>query len=270
MPELAEVEYYRRRWDPGLGAQVLSVRLQGERRIFRGVDTERLGKVLRRATLVESWAHGKWMLFHFAGPKRRQAWVGLHLGMTGELRCEPKDFKAGKHDHFVLIQKDRALVFLDPRQFGRVTFQEGAGVPEWWERLPPAISSREFTVRRVEEFLRRRRGGPIKAVLLMQDAFPGIGNWMADEVLWRARIHPSVKAGDAIGQVSRLWKELRWVTGEAVRIVGKDFSDPPKSWLFRHRWRAGGKCPRDGRALSRAMVGGRTTVWCPKCQSTTK
>src|SRR5678816_3974949 len=123
------------------------------------------------------------------------------------------------------------------------------------------ISSREFTPGWVEKFLRRRARAPIKAVLLMQDAFPGIGNWMADEVLWRARIPPGAKAGAVANQASRLWKELRWVAATAMRVVGKDFSDPPQSWLFRHRWRPGGKCPRDGTSLRQATIGGRTTVW---------
>jgi formamidopyrimidine-DNA glycosylase len=48
--------------------------------------------------------------------------------------------------------------------------------------------------------------------------------------------------------------------------VSEDYSDPPTSWLFPHRWKSGGLCPRDGTKLLRAMVGGRTTAWCPQCQ----
>ena len=223
-------------------------------------------ETVRDAVLLESRAHGKWMLFHFA-KQNRHAWVGVHLGMTGKLRCESAEYRPGRHDQFVLRQESRTLIFTDPRQFGRVTFHQGAAPPDWWTQFPPGIASRAFTPQRVEEFLRRRARAPIKAVLLMQETFPGIGNWMADEILWRARIHPARKAGEVASQAAPLWKELRWVALAALRIVGKTFSDPPQSWLFPHRWQRGGKCPRDGAMLRQATVGGRTTVWCPKCQA---
>jgi formamidopyrimidine-DNA glycosylase len=271
MPELAEVEYYRRRWDPGLGGRVVSVQLHAQRRIFRQVDAGALEEAVYGATFLDSRAHGKWMLFHFGRQRQsRHAWVGVHLGMTGELRCEAAKYQPGRHDHLVLFQARRALIFHDPRQFGRVTFHESAGVPDWWKSLPPALSSCAFTPELVEKVLSRRRASPVKAVLLMQDAFPGIGNWMADEILWRARLHPAARAGDVAHYASRVWKEVKSVAAGALRIVSRDFGDPPKSWLFPHRWRPGGKCPRDRTPLQRGMVGGRTTVWCGKCQSTKK
>jgi len=265
MPELAEVEYYRHRWDAGLGQTVQSVALHGQLRVFRGTDIEELQRTLRASVFSESSSHGKWMMFRFAR-QRRFAWIGIHLGMTGELHCEAANFSPGTHDHFVLQQRERALVFTDPRQFGRVKFHAGSTEPEWWAELPPEILSKKFTVQWVEEFLLRRGRAPLKAVLLMQQAFPGIGNWMADEVLWRARLHPALKAGRAALHALRLWKELRWVTAKSLRIVGKDFSSPPASWLFPHRWQPGGRCPRDGTLLRRATIGRRTTAWCPRCQ----
>jgi formamidopyrimidine-DNA glycosylase len=121
-------------------------------------------------------------------------------------------------------------------------------------------------VERVEAFLQRRARSPIKAVLLMQECFPGIGNWMADEILWRARIHPSTEAGRVARAAKCVWDKVRWVTAGALRIVAQDYSDPPRSWLFPHRWRDGGTCPRDGTELKRDEVGGRTTAWCVECQ----
>jgi formamidopyrimidine-DNA glycosylase len=90
---------------------------------------------------------------------------------------------------------------------------------------------------------------------------------MADEILWRARLHPRTPAG-AMGKKRQrdLWRVVRAICRQALRIIGKDFSDPPRSWLFRHRWEPGGHCPRDGAALARDTVGGRTTAWCPRCQ----
>jgi formamidopyrimidine-DNA glycosylase len=263
MPELAEVEYFRRRWDAGVGQTILSVELRAEKRIFRGNNIEALRQTLAGAKLTASEARGKQMLFRFSNG----GWLGLHLGMTGELRCEPPAFTPGKHDHLALRQRERTLVFADARQFGRVWFHRGRTAPEWWSRLPPALTSPAFTFQRMEKFLARHARPPLKAVLLRQEGFPGIGNWMADEALWRAQLHPRVPAGRVAGRdARRLWRAIRFVCRGALRIVSKDYSDPPPNWLFQHRWKPGGRCPKDKQLLMRATIGGRTTAWCPQCQ----
>jgi formamidopyrimidine-DNA glycosylase len=263
MPELAEVEYFRRRWDVGLGQRILQVKINGGKRIFRGNDIETLQRALLGSKLVSSKARGKQMLFGFT----KDAWLGIHLGMTGKLRREPASFEPGKHDHLMLRQARQCLVFSDPRLFGRVLFHQAANEPEWWSQLPPSLTSAEFTLERMQAFLQRRARSPLKSVLLQQEVFIGIGNWMADEILWRAKIHPRRPAGRLSGAEARtVWKTIQFVCAGALRIVAKDHSDPSPSWLFRHRWEKGGRCPRDGTELDRGTIGGRTTAWCPKCQ----
>jgi formamidopyrimidine-DNA glycosylase len=263
MPELAEVEFFRRRWDVGVGQKILEVKINDGKRIFRGNDLQALQRLLPGATLVGSEARGKQMLFRFS----KDAWIGIHLGMTGELRRELARFARSKHDHLVLRQARQSLVFSDPRLFGRVLFHHGPSVPPWWAKLPPALTSADVTLERMQGFLRRRARSPLKAVLLQQEFFIGVGNWMADEILWRAKIHPRRPAGRLSAAETRaLWKAIRFVCAGALRIVAKDYSDPPRSWLFQHRWEKGGRCPKDGTRLERATIGGRTTAWCPKCQ----
>ena len=263
MPELAEVEYFRRRWDIGVGREILEVTINSGKRIFRGNDLAALRRLLPGAKLLGSESRGKQMLFRFS----RNAWLGVHLGMTGELRHESLASAPGKHDHLILRQARQSLVFGDPRQFGRVLFHQGADAPEWWSKLPPALTSPEFTVKRMQEFLQRRGRSPIKGVLLRQEFFIGIGNWMADEILWRAKIHPRRPAGRlSTAEARAIWRATRFVCAGALRIVAKDYSDPPPSWLFRHRWESGGRCPKDDSDLARATIGGRTTAWCPQCQ----
>lgn len=263
MPELAEVEYFRRRWDVGMDQRVLEVTLRAGKRVFRGINPVALRRALAGARLLSSEARGKQMLFRFD----RGAWLGVHLGMTGELRHEARRFAAGRHDHLVLRQARQSLVFSDPRMFGRVLFHQGPDEPLWWQRLPPALTSDAFTLERMREFLQRRSRAPLKGVLLQQECFIGIGNWIADEILWRAGVHPLRCAGQLSAIEARdVWRAIRWVCNGALRIVAKDYSDPPPSWLFRHRWVKGGHCPRDGGELDRATIGGRTTSWCPKCQ----
>lgn len=263
MPELAEVEYYRRQWNDGIGARIVAMQLHATKRIFRGTDTHALKRELIGKTLAESLARGKRMLFRFSGDKS----LGIHLGMTGTLRIESGDFRPEKHDHLVLFQRDRALVFRDPRQFGRVHFHSGKDQPHWWRSDLREIGDREFNRRHLDDFLARHGRAPIKAVLLLQNGFPGIGNWMADEILWRARIHPSKRTARLTSsQRTALLRETKFVARESLRIIGRNDSDLPRSWLIHRRWKAGGVCPRDDTKLKRATIGGRTTAWCPKCQ----
>jgi len=275
MPELAEVEYFRKQWDVGIGDTVGAARLHSEKRIFRGTDVVALKRYLTNQKLRWSKARGKQMLFVFAGDKpekvgRREdirCWLGIHLGMSGRLRVEPPNFRAGKHDHLILQQAKRALVFSDARQFGRVRFDQGANPPAWWEASAPEIVSRAFTQAKMQEFVRRHGRAPIKAVLLLQSGFPGIGNWMADEILWRARIAPDRQGSKlSVKQLGALWRITRFVSRVSLSTLGHDDSDPPKSWLLHDRWRPGGHCPRDKQTLRRATIGGRTTVWCSRCQ----
>jgi formamidopyrimidine-DNA glycosylase len=264
MPELAEVEWYRKRWDPGLGDKVMRVDLHAQKRVFRGTKGRALRECLAGEKLMESAAQGKRMLFRFSGAN----WLGLHLGMTGTLRAEPAGFVPGKHDHLALHQATRTLVFRDARQFGRVRFHHGETAPEWWRSDVPEIVSGRFDQRFVDQFLQSHRKAPIKAVLLLQNGFSGIGNWMADEILWRARILPT-KPGGKLSTAERkaLWRETRFVAKHSLATLGRDYSDPPKTWLIHERWSAQGVCPRHRtQLLRRATVGGRTTAWCPKCQ----
>lgn len=268
MPELAEVELSRRIWEPAVGQKVRQVLLHEKNRIFRGEDVPALAAALTGAALESTAARGKQMLFGFRSPgKKARAWLGLHLGMAGSLHLESaKAFVPGKHDHFVLQLPRQALVFRDVRHFGRVRFQTGAEPPGWWAALPPEVASEEFTLPWMSEFLARRKRAPIKGVLLMQERFPGIGNWMADEILWRARLHPATPAGELkTAARKRLWEETKFVAAESLRQIDEHW-DYPDTWLFPHRWKPGGHCPLCGSELDRATIGGRTTAWCPRCQ----
>jgi formamidopyrimidine-DNA glycosylase len=263
MPELAEVEYFRRQWDPGLGDRIVRVQLHPQKRIFRGSNTRMLVRELTGSRLLRSEAWGKQMLFEFSGGN----WIGIHLGMTGKLRIEPAGFRPENHDHLVLHQKRRALVFRDARLFGRVRFHHGKSEPDWWRAGGPDIASTSFDRKFFDAFLARHARAPIKSVLLLQRGFAGIGNWMADEILWRAKIAPLRSAGSLMSaERARLFRETRFVATESLRIISPEFADPPRDWLIHQKWKREGVFPRHQTPLKKAMIGGRTTAWCPRCQ----
>jgi len=263
MPELAEVEYYRKQWNPGLGKRIRKVEVHPAARIFRDVDAGGVKKQLEGAILRSSEAQAKQMVFRFSGDR----WLGLHLGMAGRLFAQRPEFVPARHDHLVLYTREAALVFTDYRMFGKVEWSQGPGVPGWWSRLPPPVLSDAFDRESFAAFLARRARSPIKAALLSQERFPGIGNWMADEILWRASIHPAIPAGQLTPRrITRLYRKIREVARDALAVIGETNDRPPDSWLFNHRWKDGGRCPATNAPLQRETIGGRTTCFSPKRQ----
>ncbi|MCB1064682.1 MAG: Fpg/Nei family DNA glycosylase [Verrucomicrobiae bacterium] len=268
MPELAEVEYFRKEWNPGLGQTVRRVHLHPQARIFRETSPVLLQRRLKGERFLDSFSHGKNLLFQFSGG----GWLGGHLGMTGSLRVESvgDSFDPEKHDHLVLFLESVALVFTDPRMFGRIRFEVSSdSPPDWWLQLPPGVLTTVFTKERIVEFTGRRARTPIKTLLLDQSVFPGIGNWMADEICWRLHWHPARLSGTlSEADATELWKMVRQVSRQALKVIGDGWNDPPDSWLFNHRWEKDHQCPRPGCGgdLVRADLRGRTTCWCPVCQ----
>ncbi|NBS14353.1 MAG: Fpg/Nei family DNA glycosylase [Verrucomicrobia bacterium] len=263
MPELAEVEFFRKQWNSGLRQRILTVHLHAGKRIFRGLPVMSMRRGIAGKNLLSSHAHGKQMLFRI-GPS---GWLGIHLGMTGKLSTQPAAYPPGPHDHLILRTRRHSLVFHDPRLFGRVRFDHHSKPPDWWSQLPPPILSRNFHLQKFKGIFQRHPRAPLKALLLRQECFPGLGNWMADEILWQSHLHPKT-SGRILrpAQLEKLYASIRKVCREALQTIGRDWSDPPKGWLFRHRWKPGGQCPRCAIGLARASVGGRTTCWCPACQ----
>jgi formamidopyrimidine-DNA glycosylase len=263
MPELAEVEWFRKQWNAGIGHEVIDLKAHSRKYVFRGTDGNALRENLIHQKLARSKRSGKQMLFEFSGDN----FLGIHLGMTGKTHIESSDFRPGKHDHLVLYQPERSLVFTDPRQLGQVRFHHGRDEPDWWKHRPPEIDSPEFDQKLFNQFLDRHRKAPIKAALLMQSGFPGIGNWMADEILWRAEVLPSKRIRKLTPhERGEIFRATKWVVRRSLETLGKDFSDPPKNWLIHQKWKRGGICPIHRTPLHHATVAGRTTAWCPKCQ----
>lgn len=286
MPELAEVELARRVWEPGLGERIVAIETHPRTRVFRDTPAVRIERAITDTTLTTSRSHGKRLLFSFADPPIRsrpdparfRLHLELHLGMSGRLLLSSPDQPATKHDHFILRTRNLSLVYSDYRQFGRVTLCETVDDP--WADLPPQVLDRHFTLAHLKRLTTRRAGTTVKALLLDQGTFPGVGNWMADEICWRLPCHPTTAIGHLdLALLRRVSRQvcrgaLRHVADKNAPREGADgFSPgnyveqvPPRAWLFQHRWKPGGACPRCRSPLARTTVASRTTAFCPVCQ----
>jgi formamidopyrimidine-DNA glycosylase len=196
--------------------------------------------------------------------------LGLHLGMSGKIviadpdgaeidggdywegRRLPGDFRWSR---FALTFADGGrLLLVDPRRLGRVRLD-----PPVEELGPDAAAIRPA------EFRARLASGtaPVKAKLLDQQVIAGIGNLLADEILWLARINPGRRA-NALDRpdLDRLLRGTRRALHAALRNGGVHTLG-----LIPFR-KAGAACPRDGAPMARSTVGGRTSWWCSREQAT--
>jgi len=271
MPELPEVETIVRGLRPYLEGAELG--------IFRLLFPPLLRRVPRAAlaafegTKVTSLKRrGKMILVECEGGRT----LVFHLMMTGQMLIERPEVPADKHVRLIvpLIGRDRELRFRDVRKFGFLCCLGPSGsspVPEL-EALGPEALDIDF--RSLARLFQGRRAC-IKGLLLDQRAIAGLGNIYADEVLFRARIHPLTPAA-SLGEeeLKILWKSIRAILRLAISRKGssiRDYTDPngdPGDFQALHKvyGREGGKCPRCKAGIRRIKVSGRSTFYCPHCQ----
>jgi formamidopyrimidine-DNA glycosylase len=167
------------------------------------------------------------------------------------------------------------LAFTDPRRFGRVRLVDCPGdairqnSPLVENGPDPVIDTETFTLAYLNQKMRSRHV-PIKALLLDQTVISGIGNWVGDEVLYHARLHPEQYCDEfSDEQIKRLYESIRHVCQFAVDKLG-DSDQFPEDWLFHYRWGKGqkgaaGHLPT-GEKLAFLTVGGRTSCYVPALQ----
>lgn len=280
MPELPEVETVCRVIRHALvGKRITRVEVAADAIVFSGVAPATIEAALLRRTVRSVGRRGKffWLALTGAGPT-----VFGHLGMSGWVReigiqgtrlhghgDAPFDDEQGRPRFLklgVYTRDGSGIVLTDPRRLGRVWLGASPETDPRVQRLGrDAFDDLPSETELLAMFGRRRI--PIKAVLLDQSALAGIGNWIADEVLYQSRIAPKRSAASLTkNEVATLRRVIRSVLARAVK-VGADHRRFPSSWLFEHRW--GGKRGADriaGQAIVREEVGGRTTAWVPTRQ----
>lgn len=262
MPELPDVEIFKRYLDAtSLHQRINSVDVR-KAYILKDVTARELARGLKGRRFESSRRHGK----HLFVRADDRVWLRLHFGMTGSLQYFKNDERAPRHARVVFaFEKNRRLAFDDQRMFGEVGLLKD--VDEFLEERELGPDALKITLAQFKEML-AKRGGAVKSILMNQQLIAGIGNIYADEILFRARMHPATeisRLGDKA--LTKLFRATHYVLGKAI-TARADVNRMPRSWLLPHRGK-GGKCPRCGRKLSSAKIGGRTAWFCAYCQKRT-
>ncbi|QFG25179.1 Fpg/Nei family DNA glycosylase [Actinomadura sp. WMMB 499] len=256
MPELPDVEGFRRVLAAHTGEPIERVTVR-DAGVLRGVGARRLDAALRGRRFGAPRRHGKRLLAPVGGPV-----LMLHFGMTGSLTWHPADEPRHRHDRVVWRLPGGELRYRDMRKLQGVRLlKDEAQAEDVLGALGPDAS--EVSRGELAALLAGRRAR-LKSVLLDQSAIAGLGNLLADEICWRARVRPLRAArelDDAEG--AALHRAMRRVLRDSIE-AGRV---PPRgTWLTGVRDEPGAACPRCGTALARGRASGRTTVWCPHCQ----
>lgn len=288
MPELAEVEAVRKQIQKRMKGHKIKevVTDQKDRWLYAFARPTDVAKALNGRTVTGTGRKGKYFWLELD----RKPWPLFHLGMSGNIALLDPKSKSSGHEKVwggakLWSEKDRDLrerlwfarlilkcdqgfemAFIDPRRFGRMWLTEDPWSHSRIQALgfDPLI---DFpTAKALGEKLSRRKKA-IKAVLLDQALFAGIGNWLADEILYQARLSPHHLASNLTPkQISALHRAVLSVVQKAV-AVDADYERFPKSWLFHERWgkKKNAKTSR-GLLIRHEEIGGRTTAWVPGYQ----
>jgi formamidopyrimidine-DNA glycosylase len=264
MPELPEVESAR-----------AVIERKGLRRRIADVDDSdtfvcrpHMPGEIRHALLggefIAAMRQGKSMWLQ-ADPSLGGVTLGIHLGMSGKIviadangtevdggdywegRRQPGDYRWARFT--VTFDDGGRLMLVDPRRLGRVRLNPPI------ERLGP--DAQLITPAQFRAVLAAGSTAPVKARLMDQHRIAGIGNLLADEILWRARIHPA-RPVDSLtaAEQSRLLRASRDTIKAALLDGGVHTLT-----IIPYR-RRGGACPRDHAPMATAAIDGRTSWWC--------
>lgn len=279
MPELPEVETVRRTAERVLkGHRIAAAFASPDEIVLKGRSAEEIQSLLCGARVVAVGRKGKYWWLELD----RKPWLFCHLGMAGWVRevgaptirlrehgNAPFEDAEGNIRFLKLLLENEGgakIAFTDGRRLSRIWLANSPEEDRAVRALGPDCYSELPSVADLERVL-AKRSAPIKALLLNQELFAGIGNWIADEALWHAKVAPA-RLGSSLTrkEIGALRGAIEKVVDLAVE-VGADSTKYPKDWLFHARW--GGKKGIGSlgkHEIVREKIGGRTTAWCPSVQ----
>lgn len=264
MPELPEVERGRRIAEAILvGNTIAKVRTVQDDIVYTDVTPRRFASRLKGRSVIAARRWGKYLWLELD----RRPWPIFHFGMTGSFQAyddpadRPRFWKVE-----IETESGRFLAMPNARRLGRIRLQDDPEAESpikdlGFDPLLNLPSPKAFS-----EILRKRKA-PLKAILLDQKFAAGVGNWIADEILYQAKIAPHRRGHELTeDELRRVRLKMRLVINKAV-AVNSSKHEFPKSWLFHYRWRKPENAKTaKGESIEFANFGGRTTAWVPAVQ----
>ena len=255
MPEILEVEAARKVLDAcALDREIVRVHAPDTWFLKRGTTAAALRHALIGNSFTAVRRIGKQIVLDTADPDVR---LGVHLGMSGRVLVDgeeagdPLMYASNKrvvkwHRFGVHFADGGSFMLRDPRRLGAAELD-----PDESRLGPDALT---LTAKQLDHALGTRTA-PVKAVLMDQARIAGLGNLLVDESLWRASIDPARIARDVDAEERRvLHKAIRTTLRVLDRRGGSHTGDMPRD--------VDAPCPRDGGALQRRTIAGRTTYSC--------
>jgi formamidopyrimidine-DNA glycosylase len=273
VPELPEVETIRTGLEPLLVGQRFEHVEIKDARLTRPHDPLAVAAELVGETVAALERRGKYLVVRFETGRA----LLIHLRMTGSLLLVRDGNAAEDPYRRAVIRLDNGsdVIYRDVRRFGTwLLLEPGELEPYLASRVGDELLDRRLSTQALERLLERRRT-PIKAVLLDQRVFAGVGNIYADEALWWARIHPlrpaaSLDRGELQSLVRGVRKSLKHGIarqGATLRDYrGADGRTGSMQNEFRVYGSEGEPCTRCGTPIEKTRAGGRGTWYCPNCQ----
>ncbi len=268
MPELPEVENYRRYLEQtALGQSIEAIDVEDTKLLT--TDYASLSEALVGRAFTATKRVGKNLFVYTDGAPI----VRMHFGMTGDLAYYHASLDRPRHARIVFhFRGGFNLGFICPRKFERVGLVES--VDDFLKVKKIATDGLEISTEELAQNLRKRKS-PIKPVLLDQSTVAGIGNWIVDEVLFQAKIHPEQLSHLLTEQeVKNIHAAILLVLQTAIEhesnyalfptgfiIHARQWADSPYNEPDRHLL-----CPCGLVPVAHSRVGGRATYFCPSCQ----
>ncbi len=271
MPELPEVETTRLGLVPRVvGYPLERVEIRNDR-LRWPVDSVALRSCLGQSiTAIDRRA--KYLLFFWSNQKV----MLVHLGMSGSLRLSLPEAPVRPHDHVFWSLNALDVRYHDPRRFGSILF-----TGDDWQNHPLLLHlgveplSSDWNEAYLWQHSRNKQVS-IKALLMNQRIVVGVGNIYAQEALFAAGIYPAKPAGQlSHGDVECLVPAVTDQLQHALRVGGSSLRDyvhgHGETGYFQLQLKVYGRkgklCPDCGAALQTVRIVGRSTTWCPVCQT---
>ena len=271
MPELPEVETVRRGLEKLiLGKKISNIDIRYPKMIK--TDLDQFQKEMPGQVIQSMERRGKYLLFYLSDKV-----LISHLRMEGKYFYYPDQVPERKHAHILIHFEDGGtLVYEDVRKFGTMELLAPELLDSYFisKKLGPEPTEQDFDLGRFKLALKKSKK-PIKSHLLDQSLVVGLGNIYVDEVLWRAKVHPSRTSNSVTAQEARkVHDETIKVLGQAVENGGSTirtytnaFGEDGTMQEFHQVYdKTGQACSRCGAIIEKIQLGGRGTHFCPKCQ----